>query len=140
MVIRAALRLRVAQCIMALFSSPSLAIAVIVFSVSLIVYSVQKKQIWRARSLGRPLPPGPRPLPIVGNFIHIPKSAPWVGYRDLCTKYGAYYVGISRRLRSTSQQSDRRCALLPYARTGNDCSRQCSGSVRASREAVSELL
>ena len=75
MVIRAALRLRVAQCIMALFSSPSLAIAVIVFSVSLIVYSVQKKQIWRARSLGRPLPPGPRPLPIVGNFIHPTKFA-----------------------------------------------------------------
>ena len=95
MVIRAPLRLRVAQRIMALFSSPSLAIAVLVFSISLIVYRVRKTQRWKARSRGRPLPPGPRPLPIVGNLFDIPKAAPWVGYRDLCTKYGAYYAGIS---------------------------------------------
>ncbi|KAI0352608.1 CyP450 monooxygenase [Trametes cingulata] len=34
------------------------------------------------------LPPGPPPLPFVGNLFDIPKHKPWRGYRDLCAKYG----------------------------------------------------
>ncbi|RDX45836.1 cytochrome P450 [Lentinus brumalis] len=43
---------------------------------------------WRARSRGRPLPPGPPSLPLVGNILNIPKNQPHVGYRELCAKYG----------------------------------------------------
>ncbi|TFK80093.1 cytochrome P450 [Polyporus arcularius HHB13444] len=35
-----------------------------------------------------PLPPGPPGLPVVGNLFAIPKTTPWVGYRDMCNKYG----------------------------------------------------
>ena len=43
---------------------------------------------WRARLRGRRLPPGPTPLPIVGNLFQVSKYKPWICYRDLCTKYG----------------------------------------------------
>ncbi|TFK92563.1 O-methylsterigmatocystin oxidoreductase [Polyporus arcularius HHB13444] len=43
---------------------------------------------WRARSCGRPLPPGPPSLPLVGNILNVPKNQPHVGYRELCAKYG----------------------------------------------------
>ncbi|KAI0670927.1 cytochrome P450 [Trametes maxima] len=43
---------------------------------------------WRRRTRGLPLPPGPRPLPLVGNAFHIPKFKPWQGLRDLCVVYG----------------------------------------------------
>ncbi len=35
-----------------------------------------------------PLPPGPRPLPIIGNMFDMPKVLPWVGYREWSKIYG----------------------------------------------------
>ncbi|OBZ67581.1 O-methylsterigmatocystin oxidoreductase [Grifola frondosa] len=35
-----------------------------------------------------PLPPGPKPLPILGNVLNIPSSLPWVTYADWSAKYG----------------------------------------------------
>ncbi|KAI0330486.1 cytochrome P450 [Cubamyces sp. BRFM 1775] len=43
---------------------------------------------WRARARGRPLPPGPPRLPIIGNMMVMPKWKPWLGFRDLSEKYG----------------------------------------------------
>ncbi|KAH9889950.1 cytochrome P450 [Cubamyces lactineus] len=43
---------------------------------------------WRARARGRPLPPGPRGYPVIGNLLNIPPWKPWVGFRDLSTKFG----------------------------------------------------
>ncbi|KAM5539369.1 hypothetical protein V8D89_006821 [Ganoderma adspersum] len=43
---------------------------------------------WRTRTRGRPLPPGPISLPVIGNLLDLPKMRPWVGFRDLCNKYG----------------------------------------------------
>ncbi|EJF63285.1 cytochrome P450 [Dichomitus squalens LYAD-421 SS1] len=31
---------------------------------------------------------GPYPLPIIGNLFDVPKSKPWIGFRDICMKYG----------------------------------------------------
>ncbi|RPD62671.1 cytochrome P450 [Lentinus tigrinus ALCF2SS1-6] len=45
------------------------------------------RTIWAKRKR-LPLPPGPSPLPLVGNLFDIPKTTPWVGYRDLSKKYG----------------------------------------------------
>lgn len=45
---------------------------------------------WKARSQGLPLPPGPQPLPIVGNVFDIPTIRPWLGFRDMSKKYGEY--------------------------------------------------
>ncbi|KAI0629728.1 cytochrome P450 [Trametes polyzona] len=43
---------------------------------------------WRARAQGRPLPPGPRRLPIIGNIFDVPTWKPWIGFRDLSTRFG----------------------------------------------------
>ena len=45
-------------------------------------------ETWRARTNGLPLPPGPAPLPIVGNLLDMPSVRPWEGFRDLCAKHG----------------------------------------------------
>ena len=37
---------------------------------------------------GLPYPPGPRPLPIVGNLFDIPKQFSWLAYTQLSKKYG----------------------------------------------------
>ena len=40
------------------------------------------------RHRGGPLPPGPAPLPVIGNLLDMPKERPWVAYRDWSHKYG----------------------------------------------------
>jgi len=37
---------------------------------------------------GLPYPPGPRPLPIVGNILDIPKDFSWLAYTQFSKKYG----------------------------------------------------
>ncbi|KAI0705408.1 cytochrome P450 [Earliella scabrosa] len=44
--------------------------------------------LWRARSKGRPLPPGPPGLPLIGNLFDRPTYKEWEGYRDLSSRYG----------------------------------------------------
>lgn len=41
----------------------------------------------RARSGGRPLPPGPASLPLVGNISEMRKPQLWKALRDLCRVY-----------------------------------------------------
>ncbi|KAM5539390.1 hypothetical protein V8D89_006842 [Ganoderma adspersum] len=44
--------------------------------------------LWRGRTNGRPLPPGPKQLPVIGNALDMPTVRPWRGFADLCNKYG----------------------------------------------------
>ncbi|KAI9454988.1 cytochrome P450 [Lactarius psammicola] len=37
---------------------------------------------------GRPYPPGPRPLPLIGNVLDIPKEFSWLAYTEFSKKYG----------------------------------------------------
>ena len=57
----------------------------VVVAVLFIFY--RARAAYQARKNG-PLPPGPKPLPFVGNLFDIPKVSPWAGYRDLCSRYG----------------------------------------------------
>ncbi|TBU63516.1 O-methylsterigmatocystin oxidoreductase [Dichomitus squalens] len=49
----------------------------------IVVFYVRSSTQWRARTLGRPLPPGPKTLPILGNMFNMPRVRPWIVYRDL---------------------------------------------------------
>jgi hypothetical protein len=40
----------------------------------------------RRRAL--PYPPGPRPLPVIGNLLDIPKESSWLAYTKLSKTYG----------------------------------------------------
>lgn len=35
-----------------------------------------------------PCPPGPKPLPFLGNLRDMPSGAQWLGYNELSKKYG----------------------------------------------------
>ena len=44
------------------------------------------------------MPPGPTPLPFIGNKLQLPKSKPWVQFQDWSKKYGPIYtIWIGRR-------------------------------------------
>jgi hypothetical protein len=40
------------------------------------------------RRLGLPYPPGPHPLPLIGNLLDIPKEFSWLSYTQLSKKHG----------------------------------------------------
>ena len=43
---------------------------------------------WNARSRGRPLPPGPKPLPFIGNIFDFPTTKQGAAFRDMSAQYG----------------------------------------------------
>ena len=40
------------------------------------------------RRRGVPYPPGPPPLPVIGNILDVPKRSAWVAYQTMSKKYG----------------------------------------------------
>ena len=39
-----------------------------------------------------PYPPGPRPLPLIGNLLDIPKEFSWLTFTELSKKHGMIYI------------------------------------------------
>lgn len=59
--------------------------------------SVWLLRYWRTSRRRLPLPPGPRPLPIIGNVLDMPGKNSGAEYRELSDKYGtssATYVSF----------------------------------------------
>ncbi|KAI0333736.1 cytochrome P450 [Cubamyces sp. BRFM 1775] len=57
--------------------------------VALVTVYVRSFFKWRARTRGRPLPPGPRPWPIVGNLFDLPRFKPWRKCLEFTEQYGS---------------------------------------------------
>ncbi|KAF8190347.1 cytochrome P450 [Mycena galopus ATCC 62051] len=47
------------------------------------------------RGDSRPTPPGPRPLPIIGNLLNIPSQEQWLVYQEWSRKYGSDVVRMN---------------------------------------------
>ena len=69
---------------------PTLAIAFIP------VFGVASLWLNRGNPVSSPLPPGPRPLPLVGNVFYINLHEPWVSYTNLGKIYGTCQVTFAR--------------------------------------------
>ena len=50
------------------------------------------------RRRGLPYPPGPPPLPLIGNLFDIPKEFSWLSYTQLSEKYGMGLLAARGRL------------------------------------------
>lgn len=48
----------------------------------------------RRRDTSRSLPPGPKPLPVIGNILDLPREKAWLGYHEMSKQYGAFFVNV----------------------------------------------
>jgi hypothetical protein len=49
----------------------------------------------RQKRRGLPYPPGPRPLPLVGNLFDIPKEFSWLSYTQLSKEHGMIHSSVT---------------------------------------------
>ncbi|KAI0631915.1 cytochrome P450 [Trametes polyzona] len=66
----------------------SLDVAVIFAVCFLALLYIRSAIVWKARTRGRLLPPGPKRLPFIGNLLDLPRWKPWLGFRDLFVRHG----------------------------------------------------
>ena len=54
--------------------------------------------VYRKTRPSEALPPGPPPLPVVGNIFQMPKEQPWLKYAEWAKQYGKRYLVASQIL------------------------------------------
>ena len=60
-----------------------------VFAVLLFLATIRAIRDYRRRG-GLPHPPGPRPLPIIGNLLDVPKRSSWLTYTKFVKTHGSH--------------------------------------------------
>ena len=65
----------------------ALTLLINIFAALLFLVSIRAIHDYRRRG-GLSYPPGPRPLPIIGNLLEIPKDFSWLAYTQFSKKYG----------------------------------------------------
>ena len=72
--------------------SPTSALDILVLVSSLVAFFAFRDY---QRRRGLPYPPGPRPLPVIGNLIDIPREFSWLKYTQLSKKYGMIHFAVT---------------------------------------------
>ncbi|KIJ62886.1 hypothetical protein HYDPIDRAFT_114010 [Hydnomerulius pinastri MD-312] len=63
--------------------------ALIVCSIVSAIFILSLLKLQRSSNASSlPYPPGPKPLPLLGNVLHLNKSEPWLSYTEWSKKYG----------------------------------------------------
>jgi hypothetical protein len=76
--------------------SPILTLDILVLVTSLVAFLVIRDF---QRRRGLPYPPGPRPLPLLGNLFDIPKKFSWLSYLRFSKKHGKIYFTVNGLVR-----------------------------------------
>ncbi len=71
-----------------------------IFAVLLFLVAIRAIRDYQRRR-GLPYPPGPRPLPILGNVLDIPKQFSWLAYSKFSKKYGSHTLCLANVLFSS---------------------------------------
>ena len=82
--------------------SPILTLDILVLVTSLVAFLVIRDF---QRRRGLPYPPGPRPLPLLGNLFDIPKKFSWLSYLRFSKKHGKIYFTVNGLVRLTEEMT-----------------------------------
>ena len=57
-----------------------------------------KRFVSSTKSAAHVFPPGPKPLPYIGNLLDMPNSHPWRTYKEYSRRYGDHLSLMGRSL------------------------------------------
>lgn len=98
------------------FTSTACVAFLSVIVIGAVIYSISAIR-WRRRSHGRPLPPGPKALPFIGNVAHMAKPEVWRAHTELFKQYGECSAcSIVRAHVPRTSLLPRRCCVSPRPR------------------------